>query len=156
MTLHSAAELAHHVSGLGTAVQRGQAATMQKAASVAKISIGAAMDPSGLSHWGRGRSRGAKVKVSAKVEDEHTVKVTPSPKSLAGLLERGSYKAGTTWKVPKRSGHGRRTRRTVATYSHARVPPRNTWSNAVKAGTPPVVAELHKQTQNQIKAAFGG
>lgn len=118
----------------------------------AKAAIVPDVHPDGLSNWGRGR--GGKVTARYDVKSDSEVAVIPKPPSLAVLLEAGSYKAGTTWKAPKRRGSKRRKRGTVGTYTRARVPARHSWSNAVRTNEPKVPRWVDEEVQRLLRQVF--
>jgi hypothetical protein len=121
----------------------------------AKAEMPPKIQPSGLRNWGRGGKRGGH-KISARydVKSDHEVKVTPSPAPLVGLLEKGSYKAGTVWKAPRRRGAAKRKKGTIGTYQHARVPARRSWSAAVHSVEPQVPRWVHDEVAKLLKQVF--
>lgn len=107
-----------------------------------------AVEPASLGRWGRGRKRGGyKVAARYKVKTDSVVAIQPTVPPLAALLEEGSYKAGTTWKAPKRRGSKRRKKGTVGTYTHARVPARKAWSKAL----PPVQEKAPRFVDEEVQ-----
>lgn len=110
------------------------------------------VQPSGLSHYGRGGKRGSYVvKARYTIKSDSQALVTPTPPGLSALLEKGS---GTTWKAPKRKGSKRRKKGSITSYQRAAVRPRHAWSKAtdqVNPQVPPwIAAEVHKLLKDVI------
>lgn len=121
----------------------------------AKTAMPPRIQPAGLRNWGRGGKRGSyKITARYDVKSDHEVLVTPKPLPLVGLLEKGSYKAGTTWKAPKRRGSARRKKGSVATYTHAHVPARESWSHSVSATAPEVPRWVLAEVEKLLKQVF--
>jgi hypothetical protein len=126
-----------------------------KVGAKAKVALPPKIQPGGLYNWGRGGKRGSyKITARYDVKSDHEVAVSPNPKPLVGLLEKGSYKAGTTWKAPKRKGSARRKKGTVGTYTHARVPARNSWSHGVQAIEPQVPVWVEAEVRKILGRVF--
>lgn len=110
-----------------------------------------AINPTSLSRWGRGSKRGgAKVAARYKVVSAHEVAIQPTVAPLAALLELGSYKAGGTWKAPKRRGSKRRKR--VGTYYHGPVAARKAWSKSY----PPVERAAPRFVDEEVQRVLRG
>jgi hypothetical protein len=121
----------------------------------AKVALPPKIQPGGLSNWGRGAKRGGyTIKARYDLKSDHEVMVTPSPLPLVGLLEKGSYKAGSTWKAPKRRGSARRKKGTISTYNHAHVPAREAWSKGVRGIEPQVPRWIHDEVVKLIGQVF--
>lgn len=119
----------------------------------AKKAIPPDIHPAGLSNWGK-RKKGAKITARYDVKSDHEVAILPKPPALIALLEKGSYKSGTSWKAPKRRGSKRRTKGSVGTYTHARVPARNSWSKAVRRNEPQVPRWVDEEVQALLRKVF--
>jgi hypothetical protein len=113
-----------------------------------------AVDPKSLSHWGRGRSRGGKVGAKLRDQAGSEVAIVPTVPPLAALLELGSYKAGGTWKAPRRRGAARRKRGSVGTYQRANVPARGAWRKTYGPVERAVPRFVDEEVQRAIRGVF--
>lgn len=111
-----------------------------------------AISPNSLSGWGR-RRRGT-VKARYILKSDHEVQVSPTVPPLAALLELGSYKAGGTWRAPKRRGSTRRAKGSVGSYQRANVPARNAWSKAGDEIKDKAPRFIHDEVERVIGGIF--
>jgi hypothetical protein len=126
-----------------------------RVATQAKAITTKAIDPTGLSNYGRGKRKGAGT-VKARFDligNGHAV-LKPAPPALAALLELGSYKSGTSWKSPKRRGSKRRKRGTVGSYTRGAVPARGAWSRGTAAAKPEVAGLVHEEVVRAVRKVY--
>ena len=140
----SLADFGHKIAKLQRLLSGGEMRRVtERVAQKSKPIAAAAVSPNSLSHWGKGGKKGG-YRVAARYEmlSDTQAAIRPTVPPLAALLELGSYKAGTTWKAPRRRGSARRRKGTVGTYTRSAVPARHAWTHAANA-VKPVVPKLY-------------
>lgn len=152
-TSSSLAQVVAKVGAINDHLSGGNLAAIVHRVGVRAVPIAqAAVDPQSLSRWGRGKSKGGKVGAKLNEKAGSEVAIVPTVPPLAALLELGSYKAGGTWKAPRRRGAPRRKKGTVGTYSRANVPARHAWQKTYA----PVERAVPRFVDEEVRKVLGG
>lgn len=110
-----------------------------------------------LSGYGRGARRGrVKGTVGFDYEDRGTSLIKYRPPGFWTLLEAGSYKAGGTWKEPKRKGSARRKKGSIGTYRRSPVRARRTLTKATDDAGPKIRDAVADAANEAISQLLGG